>query len=577
MHNPSTLLVIDNGTWECRAGDAGKDPAMRFRNQIFRIKGKDGSVTYSLTPNKKTSTATVIKSMFDGTVVYNYYVFEGTIREILKNMKQTGKEEPKDLVITECFLNPKMFQDLALGSIFESFGFERVQLGYDFIYSYEYNLKENKKLSVQKDGFRRDFCDVIVSMGHLGVYVVPVDPIKKSILFEKSTYLSLGGHAAQYIFSKSIINKYCGTGTKVSREEVDEYFKKIRIPLDYLSEIEEVVHKGVGNVKIHQKPTKHSIVKIPPKRKMHTQDTGKKKKLVVEEAETAETEDLEEIEIEQETETPIEQETEDSEETAKRLRREKLIKGATDHRNKQKIIKVLERLKYHIFILEDSHLLITDRAEFMQLRKDRLEQLEKTLKKRTFVRNELKNKKSMHSLALLKRSLSQSDQLVEDNVYLQEIKDAAGDDLEIQGEIDYIDMFLRENDDTYIRKEENPLDKIRDGYKEKGGININIEFIRTGEALFNPSIVGIDQPGIGESLSYVFHSLDVRNVFITGGFSQIEGIAERIKKEIESLRYFPNDPVVSTALDPVNDAYRGGFLGTEYFKTYTRKDYLDSI
>ncbi|KAI5192688.1 actin-related protein 5 [Nematocida minor] len=597
-----TLLVVDNGTWECKAGCADAEPCLRFKNQIFRMKGKDGKITYSIAPNKKTNITTAIKSMFDGGVVYNCEVLESTIKEILKEVKKPAKEEKgkheiKELVMTECFLNPQLFKDMALETIFSAFSFEKIQFGYDFVYSYEYNLKNNTKLSLQKTGFKRDFCDVIISMGHLGVYVVPLDPTKNTIIYDRSTYMPLGGLAAQHIFSKSIINKYYGTGLKIMKEEVEEYFKKIRVPLDYLQEIENVVNEGVGNVKILQKQNKEKVpvIKKIPKRKIGGLEAYRKRakemdaELIdeldnddldneVEDNTDEITEQVEEAEDEvEEKEDEIEAEKEvevvDEEEIARKLKREKLIKGATDHRNKQKIIKVLERLNYHILLLEDRHLLITNPSEFMKIRKDRLEHLEKIIKKRTFVRNELKNKKSTHSLALLKKSLAQPDTVVEDNIYLQEIRDAALEDIAIQEEIDYIDLFLRENDPTYITKEENPLDKIRNGYKEKGGININVEFIRTAEALFNPSIVGIEQPGIGESLSCIFQTMDVRNIFITGGFSQIEGIAERVKKEIIPLRHLPNDPQVVTALDPINDSYKGGFLLSKYFQTYTRQEY----
>lgn len=572
------LLVIDNGTWECRAGTA-ESPSVRVRNQIYRFKGKDGKTTYSFSPNKGSHGSSTIKSMFDGSVVYNYEVFEGSIEAILS---ETGAKQ-KDLIITECFLNPQVFKDLALESVFERFSFGSVQFGYDFIYSYGYNMKNNRELSVAEDGFKRDFCDVVISMGHLGVYIVPVDPVRKCILYEESAYMPLGGLAAQHIFYRTVANKYYGTGIKIAKEDVEEYFKNIRVPLDYLEEIEDVVHDGVGNMRVTLKSVKEKAA--APKSFIRKKPVSEGKKKVKVEIETEEIEkttepedtpvDAEEFtELLEAPEEEIKPELTSEEELARRLKREKLIKGATEHRNKQKIAKLLERLNYHILLLEDRHLLKNNPGEFMNIRKERMEYLERVIKKRTFVRNELKNRKSVHSLALLKKSLAAPDTVVEDNLYLQEVGDAALEDTEILDEIEYIDMFLKENDPTYTSKEENPLDKIRFGYKEKGGVNINVEFIRTAEALFSPSIVGIEQPGLLETLSAVFSSKDVRNIFITGGFSQIKGMKERIQKDIVPLRYFSNEPRVVCALDPVNDAYKGAFLKSEYFKTYTRKDYL---
>ncbi|OAG30917.1 actin-related protein 5 [Nematocida sp. ERTm5] len=595
-----SLLVIDNGTYECKAGTNKDIPSVKFRNQIYRTKGKDGKASYSISVDKNQNTPSTVKSMFDGMVVYNYDVFEGTIKSIMKEVKiglnTKEKEDIKELVITECFLNPKVFHDMAIESIFNTFSFKKVHIGYDMLYSYEYNIQNNSNMSLDTEGFKREFCDVIISMGYMGVYVIPVDPVIKSILYEESTYMPLGSLAAQYIFCRSISNKYCGTGVKVQKEDVIEYFKDLKVPLDYLKEIEGVVHEGVGNVQILQKPGKEKTAPIRnyPKRKPAEEIRKKTKALVdkekseeseestetrisdtVTEKEAIEEEAEEVVETAETNSTQKESELMNEEELAKKLKREKLIKGATDHRNKQKILKSLERLNYHIFILEDRYLLINNPGEFMKLRRDRLEYLEKIIKKRTFVRNELKNKKSTHSLALLKKSLEHPDTQSEDNVYLQDIQDASLDDSAILDEIEQIDGFLRENDPEYIKKEENPLDKIRYGHKEKGGININVEFIRTAEALFNPAIVGIEQPGLTESLSNIMHTKDVRNIFITGGFSQIKGLKERIQKEIIPLRYMPNDPCVVSALDPVNDAYRGAFLKSEYAKTYTKKEYME--
>ncbi|KAI5159717.1 actin-related protein 5 [Nematocida ausubeli] len=589
-----SLLVIDNGTYECKAGMKEEIPSLRFRNQIYRLKGKDGRISYSISAVKKQNTTLTLKSMFDGPVIYNYDVLEGTIQSIIKEIKGSlngkGKEEIDELVITECFLNPQVFKDLAMESIFNAFSFKKVSFGYDFMYAYEYNLRNNPGMSLQKDGFNREFCDVVISMGHLGVYVVPLDPMKEMILSEESTYMPLGSLAAQHIFHRSIANKYCGSGIKVQREEVSEHFKAIRVPLDYMEEIEEVVYKGTGNLQILQKTGKEkaSVPRVFPKRKPSTEDSRKKAKhqeenkdTHKEDAEIGELEpEKEELEIEAEEVIALLEKAEATkpeitteEEQAKRLKREKLIRGATDHRNKQKVIKSLERLNHHIFLLEDRHLLINNPSEFIKLRRNRLEYLERIIKKRTFVRNELKNKKSPHSLALLKKSLEQIDAPQEDNIYLQEIRSASLEDIEILEEIEHLDAFLRENDPEYVEKEENPLDKIRHGYKEKGGININVEFIRTGEALFNPAIVGIEQPGITESLSLIMQTKDVRNVFITGGFSQIKGIKERIQKELVPLRYLPNDPSVVCALDPVIDAYKGAFIKSPYAQTLTREDY----
>ncbi|KAH9387263.1 actin-related protein 5 [Nematocida major] len=567
-----TLLVIDNGSWECRAGISSDSPTVRFRNQIHRVKGKDGKTAYSLLPNKKPGCTSTVKSMFDGSVIYNYEVFEGTLKEILRETRGKSKEKVTDVVITECFLNPQMFQDMAIRSIFSTIPCETVRIGYDFIFAYEHNMKHNKEMVLEALP-EKGFCDVIISMGYLGVYVVPVDPTEKKILYEESTFLQIGGLAAQHIFYRSISNKYCGTGIKVVREEVEEYFSGIRVSCDYSEEVEKVVNDGLGNVKVSSRAQKPKEKKVPDKRRSHFMEIAKRRQSVTPQEATEDLPESTPGDPESAGDLPREEKEKDAQEEEeallRRLKREKLIKGATDHRNKQKIMKALERLSMHISALESEHLLICNPEEYMRERRERLQELEARIKRRTFVRNELKNRKSPHSLSLLKKSLEQPDSS-SDNPHLQEIRDAAEDDTPILEEIDAIEGFLRGNDSSYTEREENPLDKIRHGYGEKGGVNINVEFIRTPESLFSPSIVGVEQPGLRESLFAVFQRGSVRNIFITGGFSQIAGLKERIEKEVLSLRYLPNSPRVITAMDPVNDAYAGGFLESEFFPKHTR-------
>ncbi|KAI5190161.1 actin-related protein 5 [Nematocida sp. AWRm77] len=616
-----SVLVVDNGTFECKAGMEGETPEIVMKNRVYRVKEKNGNILYMIETSKKKkmypNTAISVKTMFDGPVVYNYDVFMGTVKALVSEVE---KAQTKNLVITECFLNPKVFKAQALQVLFDSLKFQKVGIGYDFVYAYEHNIKHNPGMelgappgsssctsSSPEEGREKPFCDVIVSMGHQGVYTVPVDPVKKRILYALSTFLPLGGASAQMLFYNSLLAKYHTTGVKVSKEEIEDMFKHMRVAEEYFEEAEAVVHTGKGNIQFFSKVPKKektlSASKPFPKKKKpaspeHARAEEKKKhhkrqeREEVEEAdedvdEVEEAEEVDEVEIEaeerdadageKEEETiPEEDPVQAEENEAKRLKREKLIKGATDHRNKQKLVNLLHRLSKHTAVLEDRRIQLFSPEEYIHMKKERLNQLEKILRKRTFVRNELKNKKSAHSLALLKKAVSSDipSGYVEENLHLQDIAEAQESDAELLKEIDYLDAFLRENDTTYCVKEENICDKIRYGYtKERGGVNINIELIRTTEALFSPSIFGIEQPGLTESLSDIFQAYNVRNVFVTGGFSQIKGLKERLTKEVCSLRYHPNTPNVVFSLDPVYDAFRGASLNSEYFPVYTQEEY----
>lgn len=594
------VLVFDNGTSECRAG-TNKDglPEIVVKNQLCRIKEKEGKITYTMENSKRrkmcASSAVTIKSMFDGPVVYNYEIFKSTVEAILSEIKE---KKIKTIVVTECFLNPKMFRVQMLDVLFGYFNFQKVQLGYDFIYSYEYNMKNNPNMCKENimDG---NFCDIIISMGHQGIHTIPVDPQTKKIIYSLSGFLPFGGLLAQNVFCSMVSAKYYGTGIKIPKEEVETAFRSIKVLQSYTKEIEEVAYKGKDNLKIDLKGAVKE--KIPKqkfflKRKIEKKETIRKRKISEEtdKEEDGGTEDLElpqEIESKGVTEKPdnnvndIDITAAPKEDTAaqlenegKRIKKERLIRGAAEHRNKQKLMQVLKKLETHIMWLEERDLFVNNPEKLMERRKAHMAALQKILKKRSFIRNELKNKKSLYSLALLKQTLSSANQTPspENNIYLNDAKEAQESDTEIIEEIESIDAFLRENDKAYKSKEENVVDRIKNGYgKEKGGVNINIEFPRTAEVIFNPSIIGIENPGILELLSDIFQVYNVRNIFLTGGFSQISGIKERIEKEIVSMRYVPNTPTVSMALDPMYDTFKGAFFLSEYFPIYTQREYKE--
>jgi actin-related protein len=73
-------------------------------------------------------------------------------------------------------------------------------------------------------------------------------------------------------------------------------------------------------------------------------------------------------------------------------------------------------------------------------------------------------------------------------------------------------------------------------------ITIGEERFRCGEALFKPSLLGLDETGIHEKTfqSIMKTDIDIRrdlysNVVLSGGSSMFEGLPERLEKELVKL------------------------------------------
>ncbi|KAJ2747007.1 Nuclear actin-protein involved in chromatin remodeling [Coemansia sp. BCRC 34301] len=117
-------------------------------------------------------------------------------------------------------------------------------------------------------------------------------------------------------------------------------------------------------------------------------------------------------------------------------------------------------------------------------------------------------------------------------------------------------------------------------------LHLNVERIRVPEILFRPSLVGLDQAGLLETIEGIVKQTGrlslVNNVFVTGGgFGQVSGIVERLRHDIQSVVPMGTPISVRRAADPLRDAWRGAALWctneAEAFRSscITRQDYLE--
>lgn len=90
-------------------------------------------------------------------------------------------------------------------------------------------------------------------------------------------------------------------------------------------------------------------------------------------------------------------------------------------------------------------------------------------------------------------------------------------------------------------------------------LNLNVERCRVYEPLFDPSMVGLDQAGLGEVCAFLlkqFPSL-ASSVRLSGGFARMQGLPERLTAELRAA--LPTTVAVSTSVsaEPELDAWRG--------------------
>uniref|UniRef100_A0A060T2N0 ARAD1C33858p n=1 Tax=Blastobotrys adeninivorans TaxID=409370 RepID=A0A060T2N0_BLAAD len=313
------------------------------------------------------------------------------------------------------------------------------------------------------------------------------------------------------------------------------------------------------------------------------------------------------------------------EEQVKEKRRQKLLKGNYEARMRAKQEKEAEKQRQEEEAKKDAQWRERDLEGWLEDRRERLRTIFQNQRERRKLRENLNNRKSqasqmrMKNIAALASDSSRSkrrrgrgddddDMFGADDADWAVYKDIANETDSEEGEeeeknIKQLQQELQEFDPTF---------NIDDYAKERGAIDwkdsvihmflrgphefdpesqaqqhqfaLNVERIRVPEALFEPSIAGIDQAGIIEicddilvrRLSDEFKGV-TENVFLTGGLANFQNLDTRVYNELRSILPVGTPLKVKRATDPSLDAWRGmaQWALTDSFKKscITRKDY----
>ena len=115
-------------------------------------------------------------------------------------------------------------------------------------------------------------------------------------------------------------------------------------------------------------------------------------------------------------------------------------------------------------------------------------------------------------------------------------------------------------------------------------LHVGLESLRAPEILFQPSMVGLLECGIAETVEFVLKYYTpeqqnrlVGNVFLTGGSAALPGLLERINCELQEIRPFQSKFKVNIAKNTSLDAWYGardfGLSGGLPEYLVTRKEY----
>ena len=105
-------------------------------------------------------------------------------------------------------------------------------------------------------------------------------------------------------------------------------------------------------------------------------------------------------------------------------------------------------------------------------------------------------------------------------------------------------------------------------------IVLEVDRIRPSEILFQPSIIGLEQAGLAQTMEGVFKMFPVHQaqelaqcIFVTGGSALFPNFCDRIYRDVANMRPFGSTYRVVMAGNPEVDAWRGAseFAMTQEF------------
>ncbi|KAM0678122.1 Nuclear actin-protein involved in chromatin remodeling [Binucleata daphniae] len=263
-------------------------------------------------------------------------------------------------------------------------------------------------------------------------------------------------------------------------------------------------------------------------------------------------------------------ETPDNKLTPKQIkekRRQKMIFFSSIYRYKQKIEKELKKIKINIDHMEETLEKTKDIFSYINKIKERYAKVKKDLKTRERIKRNLRNKKSQEYDILTQFNNGYKLNKIDEETLrlIEETEDEEMGNILLAEYQKYYETLI-----TYCADYLNETNAVSVLKGSLFNLNIDVEVLRVTEVFFEPSLCGMTQPGLREIFEE-FKKERIKNVLLTGGFSKIENLKERITNELVDILYYKDINVIS-AEDSIYDLFYSAQF-TDAFKIYEKETY----
>ncbi|XP_055933658.1 actin-related protein 5-like [Argiope bruennichi] len=557
-------IIIDNGSYFCKAGwIINEKPPLVFRNIAAKHRGKKESETQVGNDIKNIETVRwLLKTQFDKNVVTQFDVQETILDYIFSHLGiHTSGCVNHPIVMSEAVCNPNYSRQLMSELLFECYNVPQVSYGVDSLFSfYNYNAKS------------KGLFGLVISLGYNTCHVLPV--VRSRFDVRNAKRINIGSFNMANFFQRILQLKYSAHASAITLSRVESLIQEhMHFSQNYMDDVRMWENETYikNNTRIVQLPY------VPLPGSNSNSNSGKMEKC------HALLKRVQAIRLKQRAEKLAF----DEERLQEYLSVQDLIEDGDDE-----AILALQELGYTTAAelqagIKKLNCNIRKLKNLIASQQDEPQESpfanwceELVLKNFTDAETWLNAVKLKRKEVFEARQKLSSDRLKSTNlggfsfttandlfggvfadpVEMKSFQEHTMELEEKKEQIKVLDEILAEYEREFSKSETNFSFNLAEYYQ----LHVGLERIRVPEILFQPTMVGIEQAGLAETIEMVLARYTINdqqklaeNVFITGGTAKLPFIKDRIETELLAMRPFQSKFNVHLADDPLLDAWRG--------------------
>ncbi|XP_055625059.1 actin-related protein 5 [Toxorhynchites rutilus septentrionalis] len=590
-------IIIDNGSYQCRAGWASKNaPTITFKNVLAKPRKdrnkKDAEVAVPTVQigNDIANIEAVrfqLRTQFDRNVVTHFHIQEQILDYMFGKLGVNVEGcVPHPLLLSECVANPNHSRALMSELLFECYGIPGICYGIDSLFSYSLN-------SGMEDG-------LIISCGYHTTHVIPV--LNGKMVEENVRRINVGGFNMINFMHRLLQLKYPVHVNAITLSRAESLIHRFcSFAYDYTESLKnwallEFYDQNIIRIQLPYNQTVSAPTLTAEQR------TEKRKELSRRLAEINQRKREEKLAEDKHLLTRLvaAQEDIDDEDRISIVLEEFELKNVDEM--KKTIVTLRERIAKTVQKMntpatsqpEEKPLLLQPpanttiqewvvetrkkRDDILDRKQTRKQRKQDLAKRRTVAAQE--RMRIISQLAKKEKGVDDFGMRDEDWDVYKSISREGDSDSDAENEkLLVCEEILKQHDSTYVEPTTSTAN-----IAEFHQLHVGVEAIRVPEILFQPSLIGIQEAGLAGAIDYVLKLFPREdrpklfgNIMLTGGCANIRGFKERLMRELQQMLPFQSVFNLRIVTNPTLDGWKGAskFATSEVFKKslITRQTY----